>query len=810
MATKINPDFYGAENTFVDIQGGDCKHSTYSLSALFTNGNYTGGQFDTTAAPWGCGKSSFSSDYTFFAGKGQNWTVLDLYNSKKNTPMFMYWASSPPISGDVPDLAGYVWSVANYTRGLYKARMSPDVTYSSGAFKSTLSIDSNQAIAIGGGDVPFYPITYLDYQKIRAVITDVYYKPDGATNNQKTTMTAIKNGTVTVDTIVAFKVLIYHKDSPLNAYPLYIGVGGAELDLPELYQKCYYGDDVNKWVRTWRYVQTFGYWELGGSYGYQYNSTDNFNVTSYFDTPSADNKVNRNSATSAWGHIMPDTQTFDDVTYTWHTGLYVVDTNDPQNLSNKIANGDLYANGTVGSYAYMTFDEYLGDKNAAAFNAILHEVAYIGLPFTYSTAYVGEDIGHSEIYLPVFDEHMITTGEFISGSDSLALSNATWGDVFGADMPEYDPDYEPDEPIPVDDYGDTNNLGSVRATFPNGFKVYLMSANTYYQFVQSVNSYYNDKSPDDWTIDFQGVNPSDYILNCYNTKLALPHSATGEPIKIGNITLNVSAYTLSQTDVSWCTFDYGTRLIEPRYNDFRDYAPYTSAELYLPLAGTINLDINYCMGHNITVKYYYDVLTMSCVAAVYRDNMLYKCSDCKIGAEIPLLSSNMGSYQNQIEQLSVARQRNNIAIATSSAAAIAGTTAAIATGSPMAIIGAAGGFSKLAGNIIESNNLDYQFDHIAPSVSTTGASDPQNNLCVGQLKPKLIIKRPVMLSGHNDTIYSKTVGNACCINDYIGSRTGLVVCSNINANDIVNAYGESPTADEINSIKQAFSNGVYV
>lgn len=810
MATKINPDFYGAENTFVDIQGGDSKHSVYNLATLFTNGIYTGGQFDTTAAPWGCGKSSFASDYTFFAGKGQNWTVLDLYNNKKNTPMFMYWASSPPMSGDVPDLAGDAWSVANYTRGLYKARMSPNVAYSSGAFKSTLSIDNNQDIAIGGGDVPFYPITYLDYQKIRAVITDVWYKPEGATNNQKTTMSAIKNGTVSVDTIVAFKVLIYHKDSPSNAYPLYIGVGGAELDMPELYRTCYYGDDVDKWVRTWRYVQTFGYWELSSSYGYQYNTTDNFNVTSYFDTPSADNKVNRNSATSAWGHIMPDTQTFDDVTYTWHTGLYVVDTNDPQNLSNKIANGDLYANGTVGSYAYMTLDDYSDNKNAAAFNAILHEVAYIGLPFTYSSAYVGENIGHSEIYLPVFDEHMITTGNFISGADSLELPNATWNDVFGADMPEYDPTYEPDEPIPDDDYGDTTNTGNLRIRIPSDLKVYLMDESTLHQMLYRLNNYYSDKTPDDWTIDFQGVNPSDYILGCYVTRLNLPPSSIGEAVKVGVIDLNLSAYTLNQVYDYWCTIDFGTRTIQPRYNDFRDYAPYTSVELYLPLAGTVDLDVNYCMGHNITVKYYYDVLTMSCVAAVYRDNMLYKCSDCKIGAEIPLLSSNMGSYQNQIEQLSVARQRNNIAIATSGAAAIAGTTAAIATGSPMAIIGAAGGFSKLADNIIESNNLDYQFDHIAPSVSVTGAADAQNNLCVGQLMPKLIIKRPVMLSGHNDTIYSKTVGNACCINDYIGSRTGLVVCSNINANDIVNTYGESPTADEINSIKQAFSNGVYV
>lgn len=810
MATKINPDFYGAENTFVEVESSPyVKRSASTVGALKTGGIYTGGSFDFTASPWGIGESSISSDFSQTISKSATFDFHECINKRKNTPFWLYYNTSSIGGGDdTSDILGSSVSSPTWARLIYKNRLDPDININNNRAESLLTIDNGDTVDVPNS-VLQYPVTMLDYQHVKLVIGDIWVKPVDSDSIQRVSFSDIVENNVDVDKIIRITTETHDNTRKLNLKP---SIGGSALDIPEIYKSCYYGDK-DTYVRPWRYIYSVGYWYYDVNYlstYFVYDNSDNLQYTTSYDEPTSDDILSPLRAFNYWGHLTPKLQNFDDVSYHWEYGLSTYSSN--QFNINPIRNGDTYQSGVYRAYCYMDIDD-LGThatKNAAFAAAILHEFAFMGLPIVTSVSDRGKAIGDNDVYLPVFDEHLITTGEFISGAESLNLPNALWNDIFGAEMPEYDPEYEPDEPIPAGDYGDTNNLGSVRATFPNGFKVYLMAANTYYQFLQAINSYYNDKTPDDWTVDFQGVNPSDYILNCYTTKLALPHSATGESIKIGNITLNVSAYTLSQTDVSWCTFDYGTRLVAPRYNDFRDYAPYTSIELYLPLAGTIAIDVNYCMGHNITVKYYYDVLTMSCVAAVYRDNMLYKCADCKIGAEIPLLSSNMGSYQNQIEQLSVARQRNNIAIATSGAAAIAGTTAAIATGSPMAVIGAAGGFSKLAGNITESNNLDYQFDHIAPSVSTTGAADPQNNLCVGQLKPKLIIKRPVMLSGHNDTIYSKTVGNACCINDYIGSRTGLVVCSNINANDIVNAYGESPTADEINSIKQAFANGVYV
>ena len=806
MATKINPDFYGAENTFVTITTDIAKKSAYTLADLFSNDIYTGGGFDTTASPWGIGKSSISSDYQAQATKGATWTIYSHVNERKNTPIWFYSNLFTITGGDRPEeITGSTSTNWHYARMLYKNRTSPNVELSGNELLSKNMIDENDEISVPNTNT-ITPVTFLDYSKTRVCLGNVYYKINGNPYFGSTSFSNFAAGGVTTDAIFGFDFSI--RDIYGNILNVYASIGGGELPIPDYYKTCYYGDNVTSWVRPWRRIQSVGYWSIPNLAWREFNSATGCLDTSAMEMPTNDDCAISSPASNGWGHTSDTLQTFDDVSYHWEMGFTPKLSTDWWNIS-KLQTGDTYVSGLFRSYAYMAIDDETADYVSLT-KAILHEIAFLGLPFCFSTAKATSAIGSDDIYLPVFDEHLITTGEYVNGAESLNLPNALWNDIFGAEMPEYDPEYEPDEPIPAGDYGDTTNIGNLRVRIPSDLKVYLMDESTLHQMLYRLNNYYSDKTPDDWTIDFQGVNPSDYILGCYVTRLNLPPSSVGEAVKIGVIDLNLSAYTLSQLYDYWCTIDFGTRTIEPRYNDFRDYAPYTSVELYLPLAGTVDLDVNYCMGHNITVKYYYDVLTMSCVAAVYRDNMLYKCSDCKIGAEIPLLSSNMGSYQNQIEQLSVARQRNNIAIATSGAAAIAGTTAAIATGSPMAIIGAAGGFSKLADNIIESSNLDYQFDHIAPSVSVTGAADAQNNLCVGQLMPKLIIKRPVMLSGHNDTIYSKTVGNACCINDYIGSRIGLVVCSNINANDIVNAYGESPTADEINSIKQAFSTGVYV
>ena len=472
------------------------------------------------------------------------------------------------------------------------------------------------------------------------------------------------------------------------------------------------------------------------------------------------------------------------------------------------------------SWQVYSYIEVNSSNKSDVKDYVLSQIAFLGFPFVYdpSNALQGK-IGDVGVFLPVFDEYGITTGEYLEGTVSLNLDNATWTD--SRQGANYDP-FRP--PTPSDgDYGDTSNLGSARGLLPAGVNIYLMSRSDYNIFMSELNSYYQGSAPDDWTLDFQGVNPSDYILSAYYTPYNFLKSDTKSAVKIGPLTLTTTAYELSEGEPpddpnKWKTFTYGTRTVTPLFYDFRDYNPYTKVELYLPLAGTVELDTNYVMNHDITVTYYFDLMTLSGVAAVYRDNMLYKTSDFKLGAQVPLLTTNMGQIQNQITQLEFSQKQNNLRLATSAISSgvsigsiLAGGGGEVSTGQA---IGAAGGSFALASGIMKADEIDYQLKHTSPSVSVTGAAEPLNNYSVGQLKPKLIIKRPLMLSTLNDEVYSKTIGNSCCINTTLDSMSGLVVCSAIDTTGIRKEISTdvyiSPTIDEVNMIKSTFNSGVIL
>lgn len=455
---------------------------------------------------------------------------------------------------------------------------------------------------------------------------------------------------------------------------------------------------------------------------------------------------------------------------------------------------------------------------------VLKEVAYLGFWFADNSTSAersasGQSCTDDGLYLPKFDSDGVTTGEYWQGEE--AGENAPDDDKTPRELYNYDPNAGGE--VETEDYGDIENLGSARGVLPSGVNIYLMSRLDYNAFMSELNSYYANSAPDDWTLDFQGVNPSDYILNVYYTPYNFVKSENKSAVKIGNIELTTTAYELSEGQPGiddpnkWKYFTYGTRKVTPLFNDFRDYDPFTKVELYLPLAGTIELETNYVMNHNITVEYYFDLMTMSGVAAVYRDSMLYKSSDFKLGAQVPLLTTNMGQIQNQITQLEFSQKQNNLRLATSAISSGVSIGSILAGGGEVSTgqaIGAAGGSFALASGIMKADEIDYQLKHTSPSVSVTGAAEPLNNYSVGQLTPKLIIKRPLMLSSLDDEVYSKTIGNSCCINTTLSSMTGLVVCSAIDTTGIQKEISTdvyiSPTIDEVNMIKSTFNSGVIL
>ena len=104
------------------------------------------------------------------------------------------------------------------------------------------------------------------------------------------------------------------------------------------------------------------------------------------------------------------------------------------------------------------------------------------------------------------------------------------------------------------------------------------------------------------------------------------------------------------------TYDTSTGVlpIDEYFGSFLDYAPYTSAELYLPFYGTVPINIDSIMGGSIKVQYRINLVTgtfsvfVICVDRFGVQTILQYAGSC--GMSIPIVSGNNGA-QNRITDL---------------------------------------------------------------------------------------------------------------------------------------------------------------
>lgn len=827
MATKINTDYYGAENTFVEVKSSPyVKRSASTVGALKTDGIYTGGSFDFSASPWGVGESSISSDFSQTISKSDTFDFHECINKRKNTPFWLYYNTSTIGGGDdISGLAGSSVSSTNWSRLIYKNRIDPDTEIVNNRAESSLAIDNGNVVDVPDS-VLQYPVTMLDYQHVRLVIGNIWVKPVDSNDIKRVSFSDIVNNTVNVDKIIRITTETHDNTHKLDLMP---SIGGSELDIPEIYKTCYYGDK-DKYVRPWRYINSVGYWYYDINYlstYFVYNLSDSLQYTSSYETPTNDDIISALPVFNYWGHLSPKQQVFDDVSYHWEYGISTYAEN--QFNINPIRNGDAYQSGVYRAYCYMDIDD-IGThetKNAAFAAAILHEFAFMGLPIVTTTSDRSKAIGDNDVYLPVFNEHMVTTGDYVNGSASLDLPNATWGDIFGTDMPDYDPDYDPDAPpSPNDDYGYLDNKPITNRVYSSNNRVYALTAAQYSQFINDVNSLYLD-NPDtgyaSFQLDFKGTNPSDYIVGTYGYTFLpagiIPNQQP-EAIQIGAVTLpNAKGYKIAPSYIynfkSLGEIDLtGAGDYKP-FGDFRDFEPYTHIELYIPLCGNIELDPAAVVGHTIQIDIIFDIMTGNATACVYRDNKtLIATVAGQLAASLPLSSGRMGDYQNAVKSAENALKQNELKATTAAASVAIGVGAALLApetgGLSLAAYGAAmTGGASLMSLSNQKNQIEYEIKHKQPSISVCSSANGAVAQNISSMYAVCYVKQCKLLSSYNAATYAHTVGHACVINTTIGAETtddsnSLIVCSNADLSGI------PATAAEINAIQSLLTGGVYV
>lgn len=461
-----------------------------------------------------------------------------------------------------------------------------------------------------------------------------------------------------------------------------------------------------------------------------------------------------------------------------------------------------------------------------------HETAFYGFEFVilWGNETLNQvTLGSEDFYLPKFDEHLITTGEYVGGQAALNEPNATWGNVFGDDMPEYDYNYNPApgdlDPLPDEDGGFINMRHYQDLVLLGSNQYYAMNASELIQFITDVNGQYADTQPIPSSssdleqrlkelqysffqkdINWKGSNPNDYIVGVYAYPFSLPHATSTTGVKVGPVTTSVTAHIVETRSMLRTT--YGEITVRGSKN-FLDYAPYTQLQLYLPMLGIIELDPAYYVGAKLSVDYVLDINTGSLSGIVYRNGTIDKVVESNVAAQVPITARNMGDYQNAVQQAKQALMSSVIGGTQKGASMITGMvqTGASSAQNNNPIAALSTNITDLVGTGFSiGQNIGtsaYNLTHMSPNVSTVSTASSANSMQL-ERTAVLMYRYAKFLPGYNAENYGHTVGFACCINDQIKAVEGFTVATDIDTSGI------PATAEEIQMIRQAFANGVYV
>ena len=273
--------------------------------------------------------------------------------------------------------------------------------------------------------------------------------------------------------------------------------------------------------------------------------------------------------------------------------------------------------------------------------------------------------------------------------------------------------------------------------------------------------------------------------------------------------------------------DAGSLDLQPYFNDFRDYEPYTTLELFIPYHGSIALLSSEVLGHMLSVKIAVDLLTGSSTAFIFRDNLIIDQINGNMGVSIPINGLEQATYNANIynanSSLKIAKaneQLTNI----NSGFQIAGQAAnALANGAMGNIPGAIGSSLSLVGTGLTSNvksdiaaqqvaNAQFSLDHTSKPIKNCGAPTGSNST-VGEQYCRLIIRRPYIVTRpgtDTQSDYADNVGFAQYAivgpsddQTHLGVFSGHVEMTNIKVNG-------NMTSKEKEIIKTALMNGVHI
>ena len=96
----------------------------------------------------------------------------------------------------------------------------------------------------------------------------------------------------------------------------------------------------------------------------------------------------------------------------------------------------------------------------------------------------------------------------------------------------------------------------------------------------------------------------------------------------------------------------GSMTIKRAFNSWRDYEPYTKLYIFIPYAGTFQLDLSRYYGKLTELRYYFDITCNMALVCLLADGKLTDYWNVQMGVNMPITMTNFAMYaQTQIQTL---------------------------------------------------------------------------------------------------------------------------------------------------------------
>lgn len=240
---------------------------------------------------------------------------------------------------------------------------------------------------------------------------------------------------------------------------------------------------------------------------------------------------------------------------------------------------------------------------------------------------------------------------------------------------------------------------------------------------------------------------------------------------------------------------FGPYSVPRKFGDFRDYAPYTRASIYLPYCGWCDLP-SHVVGKQVSVKYFTDIIAATCKAIVFCGENIIAEAAGVIGLDIPFVADNVGAKMQAVTAGMLAALGGGIQLG-----AGIGTMVSTRSGS--------GAKSALSG---ASQYLSgYSQMAMAFNENTTEISGKNGDGCCLSGATNIIIKIVRPLKGaytdppYTPPGYGHNIGFVSQKQVKVSSVSGLLIADNVDTSGISGA-----TEAERAEIKRVLETGLIV